>query len=114
MVNGPIPHEDIREISNFVDIPVIATISSLKDDYREKIKAGAEILNVSGGKYTADLVRHIRADIGDDFPIIATGGKDGKSILETINAGANAISYTPPSSSDVFGSMMDTYRNEDV
>lgn len=114
VVNGPIPHEDIREISNFVDIPVIAAVSSLKDDYKEKIKAGAEILNVSGGKYTADLVRHIRADIGDDFPIIATGGKDGKSILETINAGANAISYTPPSSSDVFGSMMDTYRNEDV
>lgn len=114
MVNGPIPHEDIREISRFVDIPVIATISSLKDDYKEKIKAGAEILNVSGGKYTADLVRHIRDDIGDDFPIIATGGKDGASILETISAGANAISYTPPSSSDVFGSMMDKYRNEDI
>ena len=86
----------------------------MKDDYKAKIEAGAEILNVSGGKYTADLVRHIRADIGDDFPIIATGGKDGASILETIKAGANAISYTPPSSSDVFGSMMDTYRNEDI
>ena len=34
--------------------------------------------------------------------------------METINAGANAISYTPPSSSDVFGMMMDKYRNEDV
>ena len=114
VVNGPIPHEDIREISKFVDIPVIATVSSLKDDYKAKIEAGAEILNVSGGKYTADLVSHIRADIGDEFPIIATGGKDGTSILETIKAGANAISYTPPSSSDVFGSMMDTYRNEDI
>ncbi|WP_299033563.1 hydrolase [uncultured Anaerococcus sp.] len=114
VVNGPIPHEDIREISKFVDIPVIATVTSLKNDYRAKIEAGAEILNISGGKYTADLVAHIRADIGDDFPIIATGGKSGKSIMETIKAGANAISYTPPSSSDVFGSMMDTYRNEDI
>lgn len=114
VVNGPIPHEDIKEISNFIDIPVIATVSSLKDDYRKKIEAGAEILNVSGGSYTADLVRHIRRDIGDEFPIIATGGKDGASIMETINAGANAISYTPPSSSDVFGMMMDKYRNEDV
>ena len=49
-----------------------------------------------------------------EFLIIATGGKDGESILETIKAGANAISYTPPSSSDVFCSMMDTYRNEDI
>lgn len=114
VVNGPIPHEDIEAISKFVDIPVIATVSSLNDDYKKKIQAGAEILNVSGGKYTADLVAHIRADIGDKFPIIATGGKDGKSILETIDAGANAISYTPPSSSDVFGSMMDKYRNEDI
>ena len=114
VVNGPIPHEDIEAISKFVDIPVIATVSSLNDDYKKKIQAGAEILNVSGGKYTADLVAHIRADIGDEFPIIATGGKDGKSILETIDAGANAISYTPPSSSDVFGSMMDKYRNEDI
>ena len=114
VVNGPIPHEDIREISKFVDIPVIATVTSLKNDYRAKIEAGAEILNISGGKYTADLVAHIRADIGDDFPIIATGGKTGESIMETIKAGANAISYTPPSSSDVFGSMMDAYRNEDI
>ena len=114
VVNGPIPHEDIKEISNNIDVPVIATISSLKDDYHKKIEAGAEILNVSGGTYTADLVRHIRADIGDEFPIIATGGKTGESILETIDAGANAISYTPPSSSDMFGLMMDKYRNEDV
>lgn len=114
VVNGPIPHEDISVISKFVDIPVIATVTSLKDNYKAKIEAGAKILNVSGGKYTADLLSHIRADIGDDFPIIATGGKTGESIMNTIEAGANAISYTPPSSSDVFGAMMDEYRNEDV
>lgn len=114
VVNGPIPHEDIKEISRFVDIPVIATVTSLKDDYKAKIAAGAQILNVSGGKYTADLVDYIRKDIGYDFPIIATGGKDGESIKATIYAGANAISYTPPSSSDVFGKMMDKYRNEDI
>ena len=79
-----------------------------------KIKAGAEILNISGGRYTADLVRKIRADIGDKFPIIATGGKTGEQILETIEAGANAISYTPPSSAEVFAQMMDKYRNEDI
>lgn len=114
VVNSPMPNSDIKEISEFVDIPVIATVTSLKNDYMGKIKAGAEILNISGGKYTADLVRKIRADIGDEFPIIATGGKTGEQILETIEAGANAISYTPPSSAEVFAQMMDKYRNEDI
>lgn len=114
VVNSPMPNSDIKEISEFVDIPVIATVTSLKNDYMGKIKAGAEILNISGGKYTADLVRKIRADVGDEFPIIATGGKTGEQILETIEAGANAISYTPPSSAEVFAQMMDKYRNEDV
>ena len=114
VVNSPIPNEDIKSISDFVDIPVIASVASCENDYMGKIAAGAEILNVSGGKYTADLVREIRKNVGDKFPIIATGGKTGDEILETIEAGANAISYTPPSSSDVFASMMDTYRNEDL
>lgn len=114
VVNSPMPNEDIKSISDFVDIPVIASVASFENDYMGKIAAGAEILNVSGGKYTADLVREIRKNVGDKFPIIATGGKTGDEILETIKAGANAISYTPPSSSDVFASMMDTYRNEDL
>lgn len=114
VVNSPMPNSDIKEISEFVDIPVIATVTSLENDYMGKIKAGAEILNISGGRYTADLVRKIRADIGDKFPIIATGGKTGEQILETIEAGANAISYTPPSSAEMFAKMMDKYRNEDV
>ena len=114
VVNSPMPNKDIKEIANFVDVPVIASVTTLKDDYIGKIQAGAEILNVSGGRYTADLVKEIRKDIGDNFPIIATGGKTGESILETIYAGANAISYTPPSSSEVFGQMMDKYRSEDV
>lgn len=114
VVNAPMPNDDIKEISEFVDIPLIATITTAKDDYIGKIQAGAEILNISGGKYTADLVREVRENIGNNFPIIATGGKDGEQILETIQAGANAISYTPPSSAEVFGQMMDKYRNEDI
>ncbi|MCI7238129.1 MAG: hydrolase [Anaerococcus sp.] len=111
VVNSPMPNKDIESISEFLDIPVIATVSSFDNDYMGKIEAGAEILNVAGGKYTADLVREIRKNIGNEFPIIASGGKENHHILETIEAGANAISYTPPSSSEVFASMMDAYRN---
>ena len=44
------------------------------------------------------------------MPIIATGGPTPESILETINAGANAITYTPPSSGELFSQIMENYR----
>ena len=45
-----------------------------------------------------------------DVPNIATGGKTGESILRTIEAGANAITYTPPSTYELFQEMMKGYR----
>ena len=44
------------------------------------------------------------------MPIIATGGKTGESILRTIESGANAITYTPPSTYELFQEMMKGYR----
>ena len=57
----------------------------------------------------ADVVRSIRSRY-PTVPIIATGGPTGESILRTIDAGANTISYTPPSTKILFTSMMDRYR----
>lgn len=112
VVNAPIENHMINELSTNLDIPVVATIVSKKDDYVGKIKAGARILNVSGGKNTAELVREIRTKIGPDFPIIATGGPTEKSIEETIEAGANAITYTPPTSAEIFANVMEDYRKK--
>lgn len=110
VVNAPVQLDMIREISHILDIPVIATVASGHDDYLAKIKAGASILNVSGGKETPALVARIRSDIGPDFPIIATGGNTPALIIETIDAGANAITYTPPSAAEVFRTVMEKYR----
>jgi isopentenyl diphosphate isomerase/L-lactate dehydrogenase-like FMN-dependent dehydrogenase len=110
VVNAPIPNEDIKAISEFLDIPVIATVTSMKDDIVGKVNAGAEILNISGASQTPKIVREVRELLGDKFPIIATGGNTGDTIKETIEAGANAISYTPPSSAEVFGTVMENYR----
>lgn len=110
VVNAPIPTEDIVRISKLVDIPVIATITSMKDDVLGKVNAGAEIVNISGAAHTAEIVKEVRKLLGDEFPIIATGGNTSESIKATISAGANAISYTPPSSAEVFATVMDRYR----
>ena len=45
-----------------------------------------------------------------NIPIIASGGKTGESIAETIAAGANAITYTPPSNGQLFAKDMHRYR----
>ena len=37
-----------------------------------------------------------------NVPLIAFGGKSNDSIRETIAAGANAITYTPPSTQELF------------
>jgi len=100
----------IKEIANAIDIPLIATVVSFEDDFMGKIHAGAKILNISGGRNTVELVKKIRSKIGDEFPIIATGGNTNESIRETIEAGANAITYTPPTSAQLFSEVMDKYR----
>lgn len=111
VVNAPTKNEVIEEMYKIIDIPIIATVASINDDYRGKIKAGVSILNISGGPNTANIVRQIRSEYGKELPIIATGGPTEESILETIDAGANAITYTPPTSGEIFAGIMEKYRN---
>ena len=111
VVNAPTSNEIIRKIRATIDIPVVVTVVSEDENITERIEAGATILNVSGGKNTAQIVRNIRSRY-PEFPIIATGGPTIALIKETIEAGANAITYTPPSSASIMGDLMDKYRNE--
>ena len=84
VLNSPISDLNLLAVSRVVDIPVIIT-------------------------ETPQVVRRIREQF-PDIPIIASGGKTGESIAETIAAGANAITYTPPSPAVLFKEMMEKYR----
>lgn len=110
VVNSPTSNEVIEAMNDSIDIPIIVTVVSEKDDIQKRIDAGVSILNVSAGKNTASLVRSIRKKF-PTFPIMATGGKDEESIRKTIEAGANAICYTPPSTAELFKKTMEKYRN---
>ncbi|WP_071025770.1 hydrolase [Peptoniphilus raoultii] len=112
VVNAPMANETIKQISEVLDVPVIATVLSLKDDIEGKVNAGARVLNVAGGTKTPELIKLCRKLLGDEFPIIATGGHSEEHILETIDAGANAITYTPQSSSEIFSEVMNSYREK--
>ena len=112
VVNAPIGNEDVQRISNYIDIPLVVTVVSEKTDIGARLEAGASILNVSAAARTPNVVRAIRRDF-PDVPIIATGGGQEDSIKRTIDAGANAISYTPPTTKELFSTMMDDYRNRE-
>lgn len=99
-MNGPTPLETVKEVCRVVDIPVISTVTSKYTEIDEKLAAGISIINISAGKETAEAVRHFRKKY-PELPIIATGGPTEESIAETIQAGANAITYTPPSSGEL-------------
>lgn len=109
VLNAPTPIETIRDVKEHVDIPVIITVVSELTDVGEKLKAGADIINVSGGAQTVRIVEKIRKEY-PDIPIIATGGPSRESILETIKAGANCITYTPPTNCELFKAKMKMYR----
>lgn len=109
--NAPMPNRDIRAAARVLDIPIVVTIASPKTDVGRRIESGAAILNVAGGHNTASIVADIRKKY-PRVPIMASGGKTGESISETIRAGANAIVYTPPSSTELFRNLMERYRNE--
>lgn len=112
VVNAPTANDVIAQMKERIDIPIIATVISNCDDYVGKVQAGASIINVSGGSKTVSLVEMIRKEFGRELPIIATGGPTNESIMKTIEAGANAITYTPPSSASIFAEVMDKYRHE--
>lgn len=112
VLNAPTSNEVISKISQTVDIPTIVTIVRDDEDIDARIEAGASILNVSGATRTADIIRKIR-EKHHDIPIIATGGPTEDSIKATIDAGANAITWTPPSNGEIFKNVMAAYRNGD-
>ena len=109
VLNSPISDLNLLAVTKVVDIPVIITVVSEASDIASRLANGASILNVAAGPQTAELVRKIRAAF-PDVPIIASGGNSEESIQATIAAGANAITYTPPSTAELFKQMMAKYR----
>ena len=111
VLNAPITNPNLAAVVRAVDIPVIITVTKPDTDIEARLDAGASILNVAGGVATPEIVRSIRERF-PEVPIIASGGNTDESIEKTIQAGANAITYTPPTTNDLFKALMEKYREE--
>ena len=122
-----VPLADADQISREILLPGSPLLPALAERF------GADILKADGtldrrlladrafatpeGKAALDglthpeIVRRIRAQF-PNIPILATGGPNDETILETIHAGANAITYSPPSNGELFAAIMQKYREK--
>jgi len=113
VVNAPTSNAVISRLAEKLDIPVLVTVVKIDEDFGARISAGASILNVSGALRTNDIVKKIK-DQYPDACVIATGGPTDETILKTIEAGADAITYTPPASAEILRGIMNNYRHEEL
>lgn len=111
VVNAPTSNEVLLKLKDRIDIPIVITVVSEAEDVGERLKCGASIINVSGASKSPSIVKSIRKKY-PEVPIIATGGPTVESIQRTIEAGANAITYTPPTSAEIFKQLMEKYRDQ--
>ena len=100
VLNAPVSDLNLLAVVKAVDIPVVITVIDAQTDIGARLEAAEK---------TPSLVKEIRRDF-PNVPIIATGGNKPDTIEETIAAGANAITYTPPSIQVLFKKMMAEYR----
>lgn len=111
VLNAPAPPSTVYDVARITNTPVIATVLTCDDELDEKIEAGASIINVAAGRRTPDVVQQIRQR-HPSIPLLASGGSTDESMAETIVAGANALTWTPPNAQEMQRSMMMRYRGE--
>lgn len=110
VLNAPITDLNLAAVAKSIDIPVVITVVSEQTNIASRLEAGASIINVAAAGNTPNLVEKIRKDF-PEIPIIASGGNQPDTIRRTIDAGANAITYTPPTTKELFRDLMAKYRD---
>lgn len=95
VVNTSIPVDTVEALAERLNVPVVVTVCADDEVAARQIRAGATMVNVAAGPRTAEVVASLRRRC-PDLPIIATGGRSDDAIARTIEAGADAISWTPP------------------
>ena len=100
VVNATTKAPVVRNIARSIDIPVVLTVVAMDSRVPAQLGAGARIANVAAGPSTPQVVAQLREKY-PDLPIMASGGPSGETAAATIAAGADAITWTPPSMSEL-------------
>ena len=113
VLNSPATPDMVAQVVSTVDIPVVASITRFNEVTHQKVEAGARIINVAAGRNTAAVIRELR-EAYPNLPILATGGKTPEVTGATVEAGANALIWAPPSITELQRDMMVRYREREA
>ena len=61
VLNSPATPDMVAQVVSTVDIPVVASITRFDEVTRQKVEAGARIINVAAGRNTAAVIRELLA-----------------------------------------------------
>ncbi len=110
VISKPTAPEIVRRIRDEIEGKLIYTVMFDGEPVAELVEAGIDIFNVSTGENTPGIVEKVRKEL-PEIPILASGGPYNSTIIETIEMGADAIVFNPPTATEILRSMFDKYRH---
>jgi len=110
VLTKPTPAEIVARIRSEVDGPLIYTVMFDAEDIKALDQAGVDIFNISTGEFTPETVANVR-ELVPNSVIMANGGPHDSTIRATIETGAEAIVFNPPTATEILRSIFDNYRN---
>ncbi|HET8865363.1 MAG TPA: hypothetical protein VFM80_06655 [Gracilimonas sp.] len=110
VLTKPTPPEIVERIRAEIDGPLVYTVMLDAEDFEALFQAGVNIFNISTGEFTAETVATVK-ELVPESVIIANGGPHDSTIKATIEMGAQAIVFNPPTATEILRSIFDDYRN---
>lgn len=109
VLTKPTPPEIVARIRDEIDGPLVYTVMFDAEDIKALDQAGVDIFNISTGEFTAETVATVR-ELVPESVIMANGGPYDSTIKATIEMGAKAIVFNPPTATEMLRSIFDDYR----
>jgi hypothetical protein len=109
VVTKPTPPNIIERIRREIAGPLVYTVMFEEELFTELADSGVDVFNISTGEFTSETVSKVR-QLLPNSDIIANGGPHDSTIRETIESGADAIVFNPPTATEILRSVFDGYR----
>ncbi|SMO51658.1 hypothetical protein [Gracilimonas mengyeensis] len=110
VISKPTSPDIIARIRKEITGKLIYTVMYDGEEVEELADAGVDVFNIATGEYTAESVAKVK-ELVPNVPVMASGGPYDSTILETIEMGADAIVFNPPTATEILRSVFDEYRH---
>jgi len=113
IINQPFKNSDLKKMQKLINIPIIASVSTIDFNFIERFHSGADFFHITGGANTPEVIEQLQTDLSD-VAFICTAGQTIDSLENVLSKNANAVVLTPPSTNHLFKDIMQKYRNANL